>query len=63
MKNRHGETEDYVRNEAIARGAYEAGVKSIGCLSGEHRVRRLARIWYSMTIFTANGRRTRESCY
>lgn len=46
-------------NEAIARGAYEAGVK-VSLLIREHRVRRLARIWYSMTIFTANGRRTRK---
>ena len=44
-------------NEAIARGAYEAGVK----VSAAYRVLRSARIWSNTkTIFTVNGLRMRR---
>ena len=46
-------------NEAIARGAYEAGVKVSAAYPGTPSTE-ISEIWYSMTIFTANGRRTRK---
>ena len=47
-------------NEAIARGAYEAGVK-VSAAYLEHRVLRSARIWSNTkTIFTVNGLRMRR---